>query len=351
MIKKNKVTTIFFGAGNFAVKILENLLGSEQAGPSSKAEPSGLSELLDIVAIVTQPDKEAGRKKVLTPPPVKQFLRTSLGLQEIPGPKTKSDQDKIPLLQPVKLKAESAQILEKFKPELIIVADYGQMIPNNIIDFPKYKCLNIHGSILPKYRGAVPAAMAILNGDKKTGVSIPIMTYKLDDGAVLASSEISILKTDTTYSLRMRLADAGNELLNEVLPKWIEGKIIPKIQDEKKATITWERDIDKDKALITSYMPIGRVERMVRAFSPWPIAWAKVKVADKLKRLKIIKAKITIQGAVNSAKRETGEIFKDNKNLYLKLEDGILELQEVQLEGKKAMSGKEYLFLAGSKLA
>jgi len=327
MTEDNKIHTIFFGAGNFAVKILENLL----------SQTTPIFSLLDIVAIVTQPDKEAGRKKILTPPPVKKFVQ-SMNVS-------------ISLLQPVSLKTESAQILADFKPELIIVADYGQIIPNNIIDFPKYKCLNIHGSILPKYRGAVPAAMAILNGDKKTGVTIPVMAYKLDDGDVLGFREIDILDTDTTYSLRMRLADVGNELLNEILPKWIEGKITPVPQDATQASFTWERDLDKEKALINSSMPIDRVEKMVRAFSPWPITWANIKIDDKVKRLKIYKAQIVnspgiaSSGAISPEVHTVGEIFKHDKKLYLKFEDGILELQEIQLEGKKVLPGAEYLFL------
>jgi methionyl-tRNA formyltransferase len=333
-MNNKKVQTIFIGAGNFAVKILENLLKSD----------SPLSESLEVVAIVTQPDKIAGRKKELTPPAVKQYLLDYTKLL------VSSVGSSIPLLQPVKLRNESAEILEKFKPELIIVADYGQMVPNDIIDFPKYKCLNIHGSILPNYRGAVPAAAAILNGDKKTGVSIPIMTYKLDDGAVIGSREIEILDTDTTYTLRMRLADIGNELLNEILPQWIKGEIEPIVQDESKATITWEKDIDKEKAQITKFMKIEIVERMIRAYSPWPIAWANVEVNKKLQRLKIYKAKIVDEGSVNPAHVEVGEIFKDNKKLYLTFEDGILELLEVQLEGKKVLEGKDYLFLDGIKL-
>ena len=346
MMEKNKIPTIFFGAGNFAVKILENLLNPN----------SPISETIDIVAVVTQPDKEAGRKKELTPPPVKLFLQNS----------HVSTERSIPLLQPASLRFESANILEKFKPELIIVADYGQIIPNNIIDFPKYKCLNIHGSILPKYRGAVPAAMAILNGDKTTGVSIPIMTYKLDDGAVIGSKEIDILDSDTTYSLRMRLAIVGNELLNEILPKWINGNIEPKPQDESNATFTWEKDIDKEKAFVTLDMPTDKVERMIRAFSPWPIAWVKLNIDGKVKRLKIYKASLSKSlvgiGAVvadsqsqdmlgNLAPQEAGKIFKYNKSLYLKFDDGgILELQEIQLEGKKVLPSKEYLFLDGVKI-
>jgi methionyl-tRNA formyltransferase len=322
MIERDKISTVFFGAGNFAVKILENLL---------------TLDYLDIKAVVTQPDKVAGRKKLLTFPPVKHFLQ--------------SEPIKLPLLQPEKLRTESAQILEDYKPELIIVADYGQMVPKDVIDYPKFKCLNIHGSILPKYRGAVPAAMAILNGDKTTGVSIPIMTYNLDDGAVIASKEIGILDVDTTYSLRMRLADAGNELIKEILPKWLKGEINPICQEESLASVTWESDIDKEKALIKLDTPISIVDRMIRAFSPWPIAWAKVDIDGVEKRLKIYRAtKVDSSFTIDISNHSSGKIFKDNKKLYLTLQDGVLELQEIQLEGKKVLSGNEYLFLDGVML-
>ena len=322
MEEKHKMPTIFFGAGNFAVKILENLL---------------TLEYLEIKVVVTQPDKVAGRKKIMTPPPVKHYLQ--------------SEQIQIPLLQPEKLRTQSITILEEYRPELIIVADYGQMIPNDVIDFPKYKCLNIHGSILPKYRGAVPAAMAILNGDKTTGVSIPIMTYKLDDGAVIGSKEIDILDTDTTFSLRMRLADAGNELINEILPKWLKGEIIPTIQNDSLASVTWESDIDKEKALIKPDIPISKIDRMIRAFSPWPIAWAKVDIDGVEKRLKIYRAKKVDESfTIDISNHTAGKIFKENKQLYLTLQDGVLELQEIQLEGKKVLSGSDYLFLDGVML-
>ena len=310
----SKTSTIFFGSGNFAVKILENLL---------------TLDYLDIKAVITQPDKEAGRKKKLTPPPLKKFLDSESPVA-VPH-----------LLQPEKIKLASAEILKNFKPELIIVADYGQMIPNDIIDYPKYKCLNIHGSLLPKYRGAVPAAMAILNGESITGVSIPVMTYGLDNGAIIASRETMILPKDTTLDLRMRLAVLANELLNDVLPQWLKGKIQAIPEDESKATLTWEKDLSKEKAQIKLDTTAEQAERMVRAFSPWPIAWVKVNFLGKEKRLKIYSA----QSAEAFNSHQVGIFFKQNKKLFLSLQGGILELQQLQLEGKNLIKAKDALFL------
>jgi methionyl-tRNA formyltransferase len=366
-IKKTGV--IFFGAGNFAVKILQNLLKLDY---------------LDLKAVITQPDKEAGRKKEMTPPPVKIFLQQGINLQQAgakgadmqqarakgadmnqadaiikaPGLNTAFAGGDIPLLQPEKLKTAASGILEKFKPELIIVADYGQMIPPEIIDYPKYKCLNIHGSLLPKYRGAVPVAMAILQGEKTTGVSIPVMSYGLDDGPVIASRTEKILPTDTTYILRMRLADTGNNLLNEILPGWLAGKIHAIPQDESKVTFTFEKDIAKEKVQIKIDTPLDLAERMVRAFSPWPIAWLKINFMGKERRLKIYSAEIAGTGGTVGKPVESpetgdftaGTIFKNGKEIFLSLKGGILKLIEVQLDGKKKSPGSEALFLDGSRM-
>ena len=315
-----KTATIFIGAGKFATKILDNLLKAD---------------FLEIQAVITQPDKQSGRKKQLTPPPVKKFLQNSVN--DIPKD--------IPLLQPEKLGTESEEILNMYKPELIIVADYGQMIPANIIDYPKFKCLNVHGSLLPKYRGAVPVAMAILNGDKTTGVSIPIMTYKLDDGAVISSKSENILPTDTTYTLRIRLADIANVMINEVIPQWISGKIEPDTQDESQASFTWQSDIAKEKAQIKLDTPFIQAERMIRAFSPWPVAWIKLMFGGKEKRLKIFKSEISERQNKEEDIYKAGMIFKENKKLFLMLRNGVLELKEIQLEGKNIIGGSDGLFL------
>jgi len=312
--------TIFFGSGNFAVKILEGILKMP---------------FLEVVAVVTQPDKPAGRDKVLTPCPVKAALKDLQYAGKV--------------YEPVKLRntLEFSPILAEQQPEFILVADYGQIIPVEIIDYPKHKCLNVHGSLLPDLRGAVPAPIAILRGYNTTGVSIPVMTPGLDDGAIVASREAEIQADDTTFSLRMRLADIGIELLNQVLPDWFAGKIIATTQDESKATLTKQSDIAKEKAQVTRDTPVVLAERMVRAFSPWPIAWCSIKVNGKVKRLKILKATIVKQTETNFQELQQPQftLAKVNKNIYLVLSDGILQLNQLQLEGKNVGSANEYLFL------
>lgn len=311
-----KIRTVFFGSGYFAVKILQGILQMP---------------LLDVVAVVTQPDKPAGRKQQLTACPVMQELIDT--------------GSNIPVFKPVKLRKEAEQILADTQPEFILVADYGQIIPASIIDYPKYKCLNVHGSLLPDLRGAVPAQMAILKGYTQTGVSIPVMTPGLDDGAVVASKQEDIKPEDTAYSLRMRLADVGIDLLNEVLPLWFDGKIEAVEQNHDKATSTWQSDIAKEKAQITKDTDVNLAERMIRAFNPWPIAWVEASINGKPKRIKLFKAVID-----TDISGDVGGFVKINKQLYLALKGGVLKVEQLQVEGKPIMQGRDALFLSGTNI-
>ncbi len=306
-----KIRTLFIGTSSFAVPTLKAL--SE-------------ADFIDLVGVVTQPDKPFGRDQKLTPPPVKDEAR-KLNLN-------------IPIFQPEKLRAQSQEILEKTNPELIIVASYGQMVPANMIHFPKYKCLNIHCSILPDLRGAVPMPMAILKGYKKTGVSIPVMTEGLDDGDIVALVEEEIRFDETTESLTERLSEIGAKKLIEILPEWTEGKITPIPQDESKVTHTTADDISKDKAEVDWNKSAEEVDRMVRAFYPWPVAWSWVNFNGQ-KRFKIYKATLSDF----ESDKKPGEFFKKDKNLFVQTGKGSLELVEVQLEGKAKDDAKNYLYL------
>jgi methionyl-tRNA formyltransferase len=313
----NKVRTIFFGSGEFAVPILEGLLSMES---------------VDVVAVVTQMDKPAGRNQELKPVPVKD--------------KIDKKYPELKVYTPVKYRLEQKEILEIEKPDLIIVADYGQILPEFTINYPRYKCLNVHGSILPDLRGAVPIPVAILKGYEKTGVSIPIMTTGLDDGPVLAMTEVDIDKSDTTESLKTKLAQSGAELLERTLPQWLHGKLVPLEQNEEKATIADKTLIEKSKAQITKDTSAETADRMVRAFYPWPVAWCEIELNGKVQRLKIFETKISEVTIHN----DTGKISRDGKQLLLNLENGTLELLDLQLEGKKRGMSNEYLFLNGAKL-
>lgn len=314
----NKVKTLFFGSGTFAVPILSALLASE---------------VVDLVGVVTQPDRPAGRKKELLAVPVKQHL-------------VDHDFD-VEIFQPDRFADESDDVLSQTQPELIIVADYGQILPGDVLDAPKHKSLNVHASLLPKWRGAVPINMAILHGDKITGITIMQMTAGLDEGPILAQREVAVADDDTTETLEQKLAMQGGEMLDQVVASWVAGEIAPRDQDHESATFCSKADLKKENAQVTLDHAVSEVDRMVRAYYPWPIAWMDIKVRGKSKRLKLLKVAQAPDGGYD---RTAGTFVKEGKTLLLNLKDGTLLLHELQLEGLKIMPGREYLFLASDAL-
>lgn len=316
------IRTLFIGTGDFAVTILNKL--------------SSL-DYVQVVGVITQPDKPVGRKQELTPGPLKQAILNNLALQNYK------------IFQPEKLRLEAEQIMNETQPDLIIVAAYGQMIPDIMLTQPKFKCLNLHGSLLPELRGAVPVQMSILQGLEKTGITIQRMVKELDAGPIVATAETELQGNETTESLMSRLGVLGADLLAQVLPDWTAGKLQEQPQDDSKATFCYQADIAKEKAEITSETDVHLAERMVRAFYPWPIAW--VKLHDG-KTLKIYSARYDELLSANvsdydSMKPEgnTPFIMRSGKSLFLVLSNGVLELLEIQLEGKQRREAEEYLFL------
>jgi len=304
-----KIKTMFIGSGEFAVPILDSLIKNE---------------LTDIVCVVTQPDKPVGRKQILTPTPVGKFLQKNT--------------IKLNLETPAKIRLEAENLQNKYQPELIIVASYGQIIPESILNYPKYKALNIHGSLLPELRGAVPVQMAILNGLKVTGVTIQRMVYEMDAGPLVGMQEVQLDGTETTDILMDKLASVGSNLLTKVLPQWIDGGIQEVVQNEQNATYCYKDDISKHKAEIDYDTDVLVAERMIRAFNPWPVAW--VNYQGKL---------LKIFSAIPTELKEQSEqlkFIKKNKKLYLVLKNGCLEVLELQQEGKNRDSYINYLFLA-----
>lgn len=297
-----KIRTAFIGSGVFAVPILQKILQSD---------------LLDLVLVVSQPPKPSGRDQKLKNTPVVEFC---MGKE-------------IPVLLPEKIISAQDEIIEKFRPEIIIVASYGQMITEKLLKYPKYKCINFHGSILPALRGAVPVQMSILNDFKYTGVTMQIMETKLDSGAILSSRKIKIRKSMNSEELMHELSILASDMVLEDLPKWIKGKIKAKEQDHSKATYCFESDLSKEKAEIKFQTPKEKALRMIRAFYGWPVAW----VNFKGKRIKIFKAEIA---TVSRPLDKTLNIFSLNKKLFISLIDGFLLLKEIQIEGKKRSEAK-----------
>jgi len=282
-----KPKIIFIGTSQFAVPTLENLIKNDY----------------HITTVITAPDRPAGRQQEITPPPVK---RTAL-------------QYKISLLQPEKIRESKSKIIAS-KPDLIILAAYGQIIPQDILTIPPLGCLNLHPSLLPKYRGPSPIQTAILNGEEKTGITIMLMDEKMDHGPIISQKEITISLEETSQSLEKKLAKLAANFLMEILPQYIQGKTKPQAQDEIKATYT--KTLKKEDGQIDWEKTAQEIERKVRAFYPWPGTWTYF----NNQRVKILKAKVIDKK--QEAALATGKDF--------------LLLEMVQPAGKKTMTGQEY---------
>jgi len=317
----DKLKILYIGTGDFAVPILKSLLENS---------------FVEVVGVVTQPDKPVGREQKLEGGPVKQYLQTLNSA--VPS-----------VFQPEKLRLESHTILQETKPELVVVAAYGQMIPDDILNEPVLGAINLHGSLLPKLRGAVPIPMAILQGLQQTGITILKVVPALDAGPIYAMQEVDILPTDTTATLKQRLAEMGIEMLTNLLPKLAAGEVQAVEQNEAEATYCYATDIAKEKAEITYETPVLTAERMVRAFQPWPVAWFNYSVNGEMKRIKIFAAKVLEESVALDS--EELEVVRYGKKLLLVLADGALELQEVQMESKNRRPASEYLFLATKSVA
>jgi methionyl-tRNA formyltransferase len=323
-----KISTVFMGTSGFAVPILESLLKIDY---------------LSLNTIITQPDKKVGRKKILTPPPVKIFLLEA----KLPIGSLAS------ILQPINIKdPKILKQLQTINPQLIIVAAYGQILPREIIKMPKYGCINIHASLLPKYRGASPIQTAILNGDQETGVTIIKMDKGVDTGDIISQEKIKISHNDTAQTLHNKLAKLGAELLVKTLPDYIRGKIKLIPQDSKqysrisptKILTRKDGEIDWGKSAI-------EIERMLRAFTPWPGIYT----FFKGKKLKILEVAITPQPPLSKGLDDvavvsplirvvkTGQLYEAKGKLLVNCSDGALILEKVQPEGKKIMTGQEFI--------
>ncbi|MFQ5493110.1 MAG: methionyl-tRNA formyltransferase [Candidatus Dojkabacteria bacterium] len=310
-----KTKILFFGSGNFAIPVLERLFDYD---------------LVEVTGVVTQPDKVAGRKKALRPTPLKAELQEST--------------ESFKFFQPGNISKDYERIVRETTPDLIVVADYGQILPGQLLDLPQYLSLNVHASLLPKLRGAAPIQAAILEGFDKTGISIMQMTPGLDDGPVLKQAELTINPEENAIKLEKRLAALGAQTLVETLPDWIRGELSPKAQKHVEATYAPKDLIDKLSAEITKKTPVMDIDRMVRAFVRWPVAWMRISYEGHEKRVKIYSVTLTPTEQQTSG---SGKLVREGKDLILKMKDGKVRLDELQLEGKKRDTGKNYLFLAG----
>jgi len=296
---------LFMGTPEFAIAPLERLI----------------LEQFEVVAVYTQPDKPAGRGRTPMPSPVK---KVALAL-------------KLPVVQPASLKEAGvvAQIAD-FHPDVIVVAAFGQILPQAVLDIPKYGCINIHPSLLPKFRGASPVAAAILAGDERTGVSFMLMDRGLDSGPILAQEVVAISPQDTTGSLTAKLSRVAAHLLPEVLRRWTRGEITPQPQNEAEAT--YSPPLSKEEGEIDWNLPAVDLWRRVRAFQPWPGAYTRWRG----KRLEIIEA-VPLQAQGSPAVGQVVALEREGAAFGVNTGDGILGVAKVQLEGKRAMPAAEFL--------
>ncbi len=270
-----------------------------------------------VVGVVTQPDRPAGRGQVLTPPPVK-FLALQAG---------------IPIIQPEKLREPAAwEQIQAWAPDLIVVAAFGQILRQNVLDLPRYGCLNVHASLLPRWRGAAPIQAAILHGDRETGVTIMKMDPGLDTGPMLAKRAVPIAGDDTAATLSEKLAAVGADLLLDTLPAYLSGMIQPQPQDNDQ--FTYAPMLKKDEGLLDLAQPAADLALRVRAFNPWPGAY----IVWQGQPLKIHRAH-----AVDAPGITPGQRGGLSGSPALGTGAGWLVLDEVQPAGKKPMPGKVFL--------
>lgn len=274
-----------------------------------------------VLAVVTQPDKPKGRDLKLTPSPVK-VLAEKLNL---------------PVLQPLKARDEQfISELRTLKPDLMVVVAYGQILPQTILDLPQFGCLNVHTSLLPKYRGAAPIQWAIADGEPETGVTIMKMDAGLDTGAILSTRRTPILATDDSQVLHDRLAQLGAELLAETIPNYVAGKITPQPQPAESST--YAAKIKKEDGRIDWNLPAQKIWNRLRAFTPWPGAFTFLKSEPKPQLLKIWKVEVVEKSGI------AGTILAaDKTGIVVGCGANGLRILELQREGGRRMSAADFL--------
>jgi methionyl-tRNA formyltransferase len=306
-MQNTEVKILFFGSTDFSLASLELLYASKY----------------EIVGVVTQPDKPAGRGNSVKSSPVKNWAINH----------------NIKIIQPNKLKEPSDYLfVSKLEPDILVVASYGKILPLDLINLTRFGAINVHASLLPKYRGASPIQAAILAGDSETGVSIMKMDAGMDTGSILIQKNIAITNNETAGSLSEKLARLGADLLIESLSDWINGEIKPLNQEEKHTSIC--KKINKEDGMVNWKLESSVIEKLIRAYNPWPSAWSTIQEDGQV---------IKIHSAKNITKdhnqNDIGRLFLTNQNnpgVYCG-GDSALELLSVQPQGKNLMSGRDFI--------
>jgi len=298
---------IFFGTPDLSVPFLEAL--------TNKSD-------FQVVGVVTQPDRPVGRKQILTPSPVKNLA-------------TAKD---IAIFQPETLKDEEVQKkIAALGADVFIVVAYGLMIPGKVLNMSELGCVNVHPSLLPKYRGPSPIQSAIANGDERTGISIMLLDKGMDTGPLLSQEEINLAGDENQTSLIEKIKQLGPEFLIKTLRSYSAGEIKPEPQDETRAEIC--KLLNRDSGRIDWSRPAIEIDRQIRAYQPWPGSWTVWNRDGKEMRVKILKAKLSKE----PSNENPGAIKIDGDRLVCETSNGGLEITELQPEGRPAMTAGEFI--------
>ncbi|WP_312095223.1 methionyl-tRNA formyltransferase [Niallia sp.] len=302
---------VFMGTPDFSVPVLQRLI----------------EEKYDVIAVVTQPDRPVGRKKVLTPPPVK----------------VEALKHNIPVYQPEKIRqSEELKAIISLNPDIIVTAAFGQILPKELLNAPKFGCVNVHASLLPELRGGAPIHYSILQGKEKTGITIMYMAEKLDAGDIISVAEVKIEEEDTVGTLHDKLSVVGSDLLAETLPKLLAGEMTPIPQKDEEATFAPNLKRSDEKI---DWSASGEdIYNKIRGLNPWPVAFTLYQ--DKVMKVwagkKVAKKKDAAPGTIVEI-TEQGPIIATGNETYI-------QLTEVQPAGKKKMDIGQFLRGAGSKM-
>ncbi|WP_079508385.1 methionyl-tRNA formyltransferase [Mesobacillus jeotgali] len=302
---------VFMGTPDFSVPVLRRLL----------------EEGYDVVGVVTQPDRPVGRKRVLTPPPVK----------------AEAVKHGIPVYQPEKIRQpEELKKILALEPDLIVTAAFGQILPNQLLEAPKYGCINVHASLLPELRGGAPIHYAIIEGKEKTGITIMYMVEKLDAGDILTQVEVPITETDTVGSLHDKMSAAGADLLSETIPKLLNGEITPTPQNDDQATFAW--NIKREQEKIDWNAPGDKIYNHIRGMNPWPVAYTTMDGA-------VIKVWSAVKSDYKGNSQPGTLIGIEEDGLVVATgDDTVIKITQLQPAGKKKMDARQFLLGAGANL-
>lgn len=297
----NNKRIIFMGTPEISATVLEGIISSGY----------------NVVAVIAQPDRPVGRKKILMPVPTKEV----------------AIRHNIPVYQPIKIRKEY-EFVKELNPDVIITLAYGQIVPQGLLDIPPLGCLNLHGSLLPKYRGAAPIQYALMNNDKVTGMTLMKMVKEMDAGEMYATEEVEIAEEDNSTSLFKKMGDAALRLILKELPTILEGKLVGVPQDE--SLVSFSPSIKPEEEKLDLNKSKEELHGYIRALSDVPGAYLYLKGL----KFKVYRSSIVSDELIG----KVGEIVKaDKKGLYLQTKNGVLALLDVQLEGKKRMDYMSFI--------